>query len=83
MRRISVSSSFVKPKSSERSTEMSATSWRGLSIIASSEMMTATSGASKKPPDCPASTGTPSRASTRRQTGPETFTERSSTAMSP
>ena len=45
--------------------------------------MTDPSADSKKPPELPASTGTPSRESALRQAGPETFTERRSTAMSP
>ena len=52
-------------------------------MMLSSESMTSTSPAVKKPPDCPDSTGTPMRASSRRQTAPETLAERSSTAMSP
>ena len=48
-----------------------------------SESVTSTSGELKKPPACPASTGTPAAASSRRQTGPVTFAERSRTAMSP
>ena len=80
---MAVNSSGVKPNSAERSTLTSCTSCRGLSMMLSSERMTSTSPAVKKPPDCPDSTGTPMRASSRRQTAPETLAERSSTAMSP